>query len=105
MIYTYYYFGADIESNLKHNEALLTKLELFKCEQDSKYIYYIINHSKITYWIKNHFKITYNSENNQFNILIQWAKKQENLEKSIELDLDLTWTLMNQIFQNLYYLI
>ena len=88
MIYTYYYFGANSESYLKHNKAL-TKLELFKYETDPKYIYYIINHSKITYWIKNYYKITYNSENNQLNILCPWVKKQENLEKRIDLDLNL----------------
>lgn len=87
VILTYYYFNNESEYNFKYIVESLSRLELFRLEQDIKYIYYVHAHNTVNYNIKNHCKITYDVDSKQFKILQNWVKKQEDQEKQISLDL------------------
>ena len=87
VILTYYYFNNESENNFKYIVESLSRLELFRLEQDIKYIYYVHAHNTVNFQIKNYCKITYDIDSKQFKILQHYLKKQEDQEKQISLDL------------------
>jgi hypothetical protein len=89
MILTYHQFSiGSLDYCVKYYEKYLSKIELFKFEQDYQFLFFVSNYG-ITHYrdgdgVK---KILYDTENKSFTMFMPWVKNKEEQNKQINTDL------------------